>query len=46
VLLVLLAAGGGAGWRYGYVGPGYYGAGGIVGLLLIIVILLILFGRL
>ena len=42
VLLIVLLAGGGWGWRAGYVGPG--AAGNPIGLLLLIVLILIVLG--
>jgi hypothetical protein len=46
VLLVLLIAGGGYGWRGGYLGGGYGYGVGVVGLLLIVLLVLLLAGRL
>jgi len=43
VVLVVLALSGGWGYRTGYYNPGVYGAGGLVALVLVILLIALLF---
>lgn len=44
ICIVLLLGGGGYGWRAGYYGPGVFGGG--IGLIVLILVVLALLGRL